>query len=294
MAGCDGDGRGASQTTPRPTSTATSPEPIITSPAPTSVGSEQTSTQTQSPSGSPGQSRPRSLQELEKLAREELQPGHVAYNPPSKTRVGEILHLTVHVRRDSATPDPNFTALPGKVRVEPLPVGTDMQATLSGAAFTITPTTRKSQPLYEDFATWRWDVQPKSPGAQVLILELAVEYNGKTLKTVTFERHINVDVAGRASPIRRFVQNMDLASLTTTLLGALILALSGFLARRAQKAWSRRREEARSTTGQTAAPPADPDTESQVIDLNASDAQVNVPKRRTAPEGVEDKHSEKR
>lgn len=161
------------------------------------------------------------------LAREELEAGLIAYNPPSEAMVDDEFQVTARVQRGQATILPSVKDLPGTapVQIDKLPVGTFLSADLDGPGFDVELIGEQKQPLIEDtdYAEWAWKVDPQTKGTHTLRLTVAVEVDEQPLSNKVFERDIEVRVNDSSTLARIAAWN----GWNEILIGLIIAAITG-------------------------------------------------------------------
>lgn len=101
-----------------------------------------------------------------------LATGKYRFNKPKSVILGEPFPLRLTMQTAEAVPV-NFDGLPGTVQEHPGKLAQDVQATLSGDDFEITPsgpqvrTFTRSQPV-----EWNWTLKPTSAGTKTLTIEV--------------------------------------------------------------------------------------------------------------------------
>jgi hypothetical protein len=179
-----------------------------------------------------------SLARYEALAKRELQPGSIVYNPPQQMRLDERTRIEARVTRHS---DKTLTSnLQGKGAplVEQLPVGTKMRGELLSDDFTITPLRPEVQLLgAEGFRSWVWEIQPSKTGDLTLTLVLSVVYDADMLDFTSFDRNIEVSVTPTYATTSWLSRNWDkvVGVLGVTVVGAVGSMLAFLRRRRTQR-----------------------------------------------------------
>jgi hypothetical protein len=144
------------------------------------------------------------------IAERELSEGTIAYNPPSQMNLEESVQVEARITR-AARLEPDFTSnFPGTAptRVERLPVGTFMKATLQGPSMKVTTVGEDVKRLgSESYVSWLWHVEPTRTGTQYLYLTVDVLYEGTSLSERRWTRRIEVRVGRMRSLTHWFGQN---------------------------------------------------------------------------------------
>ena len=209
-------------TPPGSVATTKPPGSVATSKPPSSRPTSQPPT-TSEPPGDGTTSRDRQRQ----LAKQELEAGLIAYNPPSDAKVHEEFQVTARIQRGQLTTLPSLGNLPGTapVQIDKLPVGTILRADLDGPGFDVELIGEQKQPLIEDtdYAEWAWKVDPQYQGHNTLRLTVAVEVDDQPLSNKVFERDIEVSVEDRTT----FARIAGWNGWNEILIGLIVAAITG-------------------------------------------------------------------
>ena len=225
LAGCGAGGDTSAPPPPAGTKPTVSEKPpgSVGTTRPTSQPTSQPPATSAQPPGEGASSRDRQRQ----LAREELEAGLIAYNPPSEAKVHDEFQVTARIQRGQVTVLPSLEDLPGSapVQVDKLPVGTILRADLDGAGFDVELIGEQKQPLIEDtdYAEWAWKVDPQTKGTHTLRLTVAVEVDEQPLSNKVFERDIEVRVNDSSTLARIAAWN----GWNEILIGLIIAAITG-------------------------------------------------------------------
>jgi hypothetical protein len=132
--------------------------------------------------------------------------GNIAFNTPDHVRLGksQIIEAKLSV---NVPPDVLVAQLraAGAKESASIKVADRMAATLSGAAFDVSPSGPQEQPISQQQVTsWTWTVIVKQPGTQYLILSFDAVLSVGKRNINTFAREIKVDVGWPETPSEWF------------------------------------------------------------------------------------------
>lgn len=136
----------------------------------------------------------------ERLLREQLEPGLIAYSSPGRMEVGDRVTVTARITRDDldAVSDDIRVGLDqagGAIEMEEIEVGTSMRTTLEGDAFTVKRIGPERQMLRQTgHRQWQWRVEALRSGTWPLYLTVYVSHEGQDIDNVTLSREITVTV----------------------------------------------------------------------------------------------------
>jgi hypothetical protein len=182
-----------------------------------------------------------SLKAIEEVL-EELPKGNIAFNTPTKARVGKQFEVQAAL---SLTLPPNevkaLVEQEGKIEVATIKAWTHMYASLSGgSAFDVAPAGDQQQLITaKEPSQWIWQVTPKTSDSQSLILRVGVILDRGEIKgpkpVGTYERKIEVGVGWPETPAEwlEFIkETIEGFSAVWGVIGAAIVAAAAYLARR--------------------------------------------------------------
>ncbi len=176
---------------------------------PTSAASGASSSTGPGPGAPPTTTVP-PLDAYRDIAERELAEGTIAYNPPPRMSLEESVQVEARITR-AVRLEPDFTSgFPGTapIRVEGLPVGTFMKATLQGPGMNVTAVGEDVKRLgSESYVSWLWQVEPTRTGTQYLYLTVDVLYEGTSLSERRWTRRIEVQVSRMRSVTHWFGRN---------------------------------------------------------------------------------------
>jgi hypothetical protein len=151
------------------------------------------------------------IKRFERILREQLQIGSIAYTAPEEMRVGRPATVTARISREelAVVSDELTSGLTssGRDRVETavLEVGTRMRATLQGDGFAIRPLGAEEKSMRAaGYEAWTWQVTAERAGSLSLYLTVYAMYEGAELHEKVLEREIAVEV-DRVEAFKRFV-----------------------------------------------------------------------------------------
>jgi hypothetical protein len=178
-------------------------------------------------------------QALADLARNELQEGLVAFNPPAEVEEGAVFRVTVRLQRGTST----SSALqslpgPGTPTIEKVLVSATMSATLAGTNLSTEPVTpTRVVMLGTDVPEFAWSVRAEKPGPGLLTLTLVAEVGSQPVKQVTFNRDIQITVLSVVpqSAGERLTGWSGWNEVAVAVLGAAIIGAGGWFARRLRR-----------------------------------------------------------
>lgn len=116
---------------------------------------------TQPTTSEPPTTNPGTSADTKERARQELDHGKVAYNPPAQMRLEETVRVEMRITRD---PSERLGPLPGPeaTQIETLPVGMRMKGELRSSDFDVTPLSPELQLFWKTgFRSWSWWITPK-------------------------------------------------------------------------------------------------------------------------------------
>lgn len=150
----------------------------------------------------------------------------IAHESPTRARFGRAFEVTLAV--DGTGGDSAADALPGVGRVvESIAmISADVEATLSGDAFEITPVTPMVQsisPLTEN--VWRWNAVPLESGTQSLTIEVFALNGDRRLPIRTFRDRVDVQV----SAVGQAIALADALSPIAVVIGGIGSLIAGLL-----------------------------------------------------------------
>lgn len=127
--------------------------------------------------------------------------GNIAFNAPEKMELGKAENIQLILSLKQSIDDlKNEITAPGKKIGASIKVAERMEASLTGNAFVITPTTPSTERaiISLENTNWQWEVVPKEKGEQQLHLTLTaiINVNGKDagIAEKTYDYNIKVDV----------------------------------------------------------------------------------------------------
>lgn len=150
----------------------------------------------------------------------------IAHESPTNARFGRAFEVTLAV--DGTGGESAADALPGVGRVvESIAmISADVEATLSGDAFEITPVTPMVQsisPLTEN--VWRWNAVPLEAGTQSLTIEVFALNGDRRLPIRTFRDRVEV----RVSAVGQAIALADALSPVAVVIGGIGSLIAGLL-----------------------------------------------------------------
>lgn len=139
-------------------------------------------------------------QKLDQL-KKQLRDGTIAYRAPEPMRVNDFQRVTVRVR-DESSESTTAPELPGTgpMTSDPVKVGPDVKAELTGRDFEIGPVgddDGRRVLVTGGYVDWAWDVRPLRSGRLQLSVTLSVlleDASAPPLEVRTYDRVVNVDV----------------------------------------------------------------------------------------------------
>jgi hypothetical protein len=110
-------------------------------------------------------------QQLDKLSQ-----GEIAFNPPSRLKIGDKARVEARIARQSGTSDLTTGIQgPGAPQVQPISTSTFMGAELTGDGFEIKELSNRNQVVQLDKPSeWAWDIKATKLGRQALHLHVWV------------------------------------------------------------------------------------------------------------------------
>ncbi|MGH8908151.1 MAG: hypothetical protein ACRD0K_16980, partial [Egibacteraceae bacterium] len=189
------------------------------------------------PTEEPGVVSAPELRERLELAAEQLQRGHILYNPPTRMRVGETERVEARITREFDEQLSQALRGSGEAQVAEILVSAEMEAQIIGNDFDIVQIGSRAQHLGDEgFEEWRWDVAPKSAGTRSLWVIVTAYLDDEPVEEVALEQVIVVEANVPHSLAMWFTANWDkiFGVLGITLAGAFGGVYSGmrFLVRR--------------------------------------------------------------